>query len=75
MNEPQWQPGDLVGVKSGGPIMTVARIDAGRVFCEWFDGSGPRKGDFAPVVLEKRLSQNEALASMATKMGRRTRRI
>ena len=34
--------GDVVGLKSGGPLMTVNNLDVseGRVWCIWFDYSG-----------------------------------
>ncbi len=48
------KPGDLVRLKSGGPKMTVMKIESGRVLCEWF---GPNEKhevkSFEPVVLEK----------------------
>lgn len=73
-----WKPGDIVGVKSGGPSMTVARSETEKVFCEWFDGKNPMTGEFTPAVLEKRLSQAEgwksALESMKGNV-RRPRRI
>lgn len=32
------KPGDLVQLRSGGPIMTVDAVgDGGKVRCEWFD--------------------------------------
>ena len=31
------QPGDLVLLKSGGPLMTVHAIDQAGVVCTWFD--------------------------------------
>jgi uncharacterized protein YodC (DUF2158 family) len=41
---PEWTPqvGDVVRLKSGGPLMTVARLaedDPSAVLCEWFDRS------------------------------------
>lgn len=38
---PEFKPGDRVTVRSGGPIMTVAKIvNDGLVRCVWFPG-GP----------------------------------
>jgi len=56
-------PGDLVQLKSGGPVMTVEIIDkdsiTGRdaVFCVWFEKNGNKqevkKDAFSPVLLTK----------------------
>lgn len=32
----QFQPGDVVSLRSGGPRMTVAMISGPNAFCEWF---------------------------------------
>jgi uncharacterized protein YodC (DUF2158 family) len=32
--------GDVVKLKTGGPLMTVAQVDKGRATCLWFEG-GP----------------------------------
>lgn len=29
--------GDLVMLKSGGPVMTVIQVDGSNVYCTWFD--------------------------------------
>jgi uncharacterized protein YodC (DUF2158 family) len=44
VTSPEWTPqvGDVVRLKSGGPLMTVARLaeaDPSAVLCEWFDRS------------------------------------
>jgi uncharacterized protein YodC (DUF2158 family) len=50
--EIKWKPGDLVRVKSGGPLMTVGSIKAGKVICEWFDAAGkPRRALLSPGAL------------------------
>jgi len=56
-------PGDVVQLKSGGPVMTVETIDkdgvTGRdaVFCVWFEKVGNRqqvqRDAFSPVLLTK----------------------
>jgi uncharacterized protein YodC (DUF2158 family) len=66
-----WKPDDLVGVKSGGPTMTVARVDTETVFCEWFDASNPRNAVFSPTVLEARLSQAEGMKRMKEALDKR----
>jgi len=63
MAETEFKPGDLVRVKSGGPIMTVeqvgktAMLEEDAVWCVWFEKVGNKqvaqKDTFAPVVLEK----------------------
>lgn len=35
----QFNAGDIVQLKSGGPKMTVTEIKAGGVWCVWFAGS------------------------------------
>ncbi len=34
----EWNVGDEVVLKSGGPVMTVRKIHSDGVDCEWFDG-------------------------------------
>jgi len=63
MEEVIFKPGDLVRVKSGGPIMTVkqvgktAMLDEDAVWCVWFEKVGNRQvaqeDTFHPVVHEK----------------------
>lgn len=52
-----FQVGDVVQLKSGGPHMTVSLIrsdDDGRVECTWFDAKGIECGSvFAPALLKK----------------------
>jgi len=55
----QFKPGDTVQLKSGGPIMTVTKIEPsiggnGRALCEWFDGKHvPQNRYFEIVALIK----------------------
>ena len=58
----EFKAGDLVRVKSGGPIMTVKRVGKNMaeeevVWCVWFEKIGSRQvaqeEQFVPVVLEK----------------------
>jgi uncharacterized protein YodC (DUF2158 family) len=63
MDASEFKPGDLVRVKSGGPIMTVeqvgktAMLQEEAVWCVWFEKVGAKqvaqKETFSPVVLEK----------------------
>jgi uncharacterized protein YodC (DUF2158 family) len=49
----KWKLGDVVRVKSGGPLMTVGSINkAGKVICEWFDAAGkPQRASLSPGAL------------------------
>jgi uncharacterized protein YodC (DUF2158 family) len=63
MDADEFKPGDLVRVKSGGPLMTVeqvgitAMLQEPAVWCVWFEKVGnkqvPQKETFSPNVLEK----------------------
>jgi len=47
MNSTQLKPGDVVQLKSGGPLMTVRWVgDKADVSCTWFVGSEVRHADF-----------------------------
>jgi uncharacterized protein YodC (DUF2158 family) len=58
-----FQAGDIVQLKSGGPRMTVEQVgkhphtDADTVWCTWFEMVGKRqvvqRETFSPVVLQK----------------------
>jgi len=48
-----FREGDVVKLKSGGPMMTVGSIGNQMVRCEWFDANKvPQKNDFEQTVLE-----------------------
>ena len=51
-----WKVGDVVMLKSGGPDMTVTRVENEQgtifVFCSWFVGNKNEKGHFPPEALE-----------------------
>lgn len=55
----EFQPGDTVQLKSGGPIMTIASVakDDGRLWCVWFNQENGKFSDtgayFRSVVLTK----------------------
>ena len=47
--------GDVVKLKSGGPTMTVIKIEDGYVYCKWFQGEYHDKvdtGNFPPGSLQ-----------------------
>jgi uncharacterized protein YodC (DUF2158 family) len=50
----QFKPGDVVGLKSGGPQMTVDDIESnGRVKVTWFDDKNQiQNATFAPHMLD-----------------------
>lgn len=48
------QHGDLVRLRSGGPLMTVASIRGNQVDCFWTDGEGQPNAESFPIdVLQK----------------------
>lgn len=48
-----FQPGQLVSLKSGGPVMTVSGIENGMVACQWFgEGDEIQTGSFGLEMLE-----------------------
>jgi uncharacterized protein YodC (DUF2158 family) len=53
----EFEPGDLVRLKSGGALMTVEEIGNGAVWCVWSEKVGNRqviqRNSFPPVVLAK----------------------
>jgi len=52
-------PGDLVQLKSGGPVMTIELIDenemltSSQALCSWFDGKKLTKESFSLEALTK----------------------
>jgi uncharacterized protein YodC (DUF2158 family) len=46
------QPGDVVQLKSGGPLMTVHAINDAGVVCTWFDKSNHKTATFPLSTLE-----------------------
>jgi uncharacterized protein YodC (DUF2158 family) len=45
-----FKPGDLVHLKSGGPVMTVNGLEGG-VECLWFSGDDLERGVFSQAAL------------------------
>jgi uncharacterized protein YodC (DUF2158 family) len=51
---PSFQRGDLVRLRSGGPMMTVNSASGDQVDCYWTDSSGQPSADKFPIyVLQK----------------------
>ena len=50
----QFSPGDVVRLKSGGPKMTVLKLeDETALACKWFDRNGKvHKDSFPPAMVE-----------------------
>jgi uncharacterized protein YodC (DUF2158 family) len=44
--------GDVVVLKSGGPKMTVDRVEGGNMVCVWFDGNATKYGTFSSSALK-----------------------
>lgn len=47
------KPGDLVELKSGGPVMTASQVHNEIARCEWFISNERKWGDFRVVALRK----------------------
>jgi uncharacterized protein YodC (DUF2158 family) len=57
VNMPEFKVGDVVGLKSGGPFMTIREVSKGPddVYkCQWFDGNTLQEGSFAGSMLRRR---------------------
>jgi uncharacterized protein YodC (DUF2158 family) len=48
---PIFEVGDVVRLKSGGPSMMIRSIDGNEIFCEWFDKAVPRSHSFLKAQL------------------------
>lgn len=47
-----FQKGDLVRLKSGGPVMTVTLVLGSTMECKWFSGSKSQKDRYAIEALD-----------------------
>lgn len=61
-----FDPGDIVCLKSGGPVMTVAASANGKVKCTWFYDDNTKVGEyeFDEVALE--VASDEPLSPFIT---------
>lgn len=53
----EFKPGDVVVLKSGGPLMTVLEVGGlpgskARVYCSWFDGKNEKHDNWPPEALK-----------------------
>lgn len=57
----QYDQGDVVRLKSGGPKMTVKEEGAdGTILCSWFDRNGKlHSNGFEPALIEAFISRGE----------------
>jgi uncharacterized protein YodC (DUF2158 family) len=57
MAEETFTAGDVVQLKSGGPIMTVRwcedQYGTLTAFCDWFEGTKDKNGTYMPAQLRK----------------------
>jgi len=53
-----FQPGDVVQLKSGGPKMTVESLDQpkGEAYCSWFEG-GKKQGSWIKMPALMKVAQ------------------
>ena len=49
-----FQSGDTVGLKSGGPVMTIKWVENGEAYCEWFDVKANKGAKFSLTQLVKK---------------------
>jgi uncharacterized protein YodC (DUF2158 family) len=48
----QIKAGGVVQLKSGGPLMTVKRIEGNKALCDWFEDSKPQQRWFELTSLK-----------------------
>lgn len=46
--------GDVVQLKSGGPLMTISWVENGSAYCEWFDDKKNTGASFPITSLTKK---------------------
>jgi len=59
-------PGDTVQLKSGGPVMTIARLEPMNggtlAICDWFEGPKQQRGSFPVASLQPAAAPAPAIA-------------
>ena len=63
MAQEKIKKGMQVSLKSGGPIMTIAKLEGGRAHCVWFDNREVKTYVFDPDVL--RFAEDQQLEDHA----------
>ena len=59
-----FKKGDVVQLKSGGPLMTISNYTQNdKVFCQWFNGKEPKGEVFNQEMLT--LTYNDVISPMA----------
>jgi uncharacterized protein YodC (DUF2158 family) len=49
-----FQTGDVVALKSGGPLMTIQEMAEDGAHCVWFDQGAPRYATFPASTVDKK---------------------
>lgn len=60
----KFKVGDLVGLKSDGPVMTIKALPSPGLragyLCQWFAGKKLEQGDFPEASLERRTAKKSS---------------
>ncbi len=48
----QFKAGDVVQLKSGGPKMTVDKVDGEKIWCTWFANDQPQRSPFPAEAID-----------------------
>lgn len=59
------QPGEVVFLASGGPLMTVEKVEGDAVHCTWFSPTSPYRAVCAPNATDDQLADLRLQAELA----------